>query len=535
MGAKILYKDISPTAKLLCVPSSEDKISWCNIEQLNRDSGNFRNYSSCEHNRRVLDGNAINMKYDGDFGFWSKQMSKDDCTFDKNPTITFIFSEPVSFVGLTLTFERNNNEFSTDFNVKYYLDGSLLKNNDYKNDSVQIFLNNSIDPCNKVVIEFRKTNIPRRYLKLSLIDYGVIRSFEGKELLDVKVNEDISLLSTEVSVNTMDFTFTSKTSIDYMFQKKQPLICYFNENLIGTFFIEKAIRKGKDMWTLNNGDFISVLNNFSYTGGIFNQVKASVILHDILDPWNIPFELEASFNDIELTGYLPVASARECVQQVLFACCAVADTTRSSIVRIYSGDVQLDADLGKRIMKNPTFEKNEKVTEVRLTQYRYEIKNEREKVASGTATGEVEIIFSSPFGELSLSGGTITKSGANYAIIQANGQYELTGKRYEANTTVITKKNPRTNVVDLQNIVEVTDATLVSASNVSMVLEKLYAYCMRTDIAKIKAPADYVSVGDYISFESVDLGEKKKGHVISNSYNLNGKKIVIDCEVLEDE
>lgn len=533
MGAKILYKDISPTAKLYCTPVTEDAAAWIKIAQLNQDSGNYRAYSSCEHNRRVLNGNFIDLDYESDFGFWSKQMSDDKCLFTKNPLITLSYSTPITFVGLTLTFDMNGNEYATDFNIKYYFNEGLIGEVDYKNTSVKFFTNTRIVTCNKIVIEFKRTNLPHRYLKLNNIDYGIVRQFEGDELMDISIQEDLSLLSTEIAVNTMDFTIKSNQTIDFLFQKKQPLECYFNDELIGVFFMEKATQKNSVIWTLESSDYIGVLDKFSYTGGIFKNIKASVILHDILDAWNIPFEMDASFNDIELSGYLPIASARECVQQVLFACGCVCDTSRTGAIKMYAYDFNVDHDLKQEIMEGASFESNDKVTEVRLTQYDYVIKNEIQQIASGESTGTVQITFSSPYTELSLTGGTITQSGANYAIIEATGAYVLSGKPYEANTTILSKLNPTTSLIDLQNVVEVSNATLISSSNSADILGKLYDYSIRVNVSNIKAPNSSVSVGDYIKFESDYMGIKQ-GHVISNTFNLNSdKKIVSELEVLE--
>ena len=533
MGAKVIYKDISPVAKLYCTPSSQDKASWIDLSQLNQDTGNFRAFSSCEHNRRILNGNWIDLNYSGDFGFWSNALSDENCLFAKNPQIELVYSTPISFVGLTLTFDQQGNEFATNFNVSYYFNDSLIKTSNYVNQDVQFFTNDRIESCDKIVIEFVRTNLPKRYLKMNIIDYGIIRTFSERELISVKVQENLSLLSTEVSINTMDFTFKSNETVDFMFQKKQPLECYFNNDLIGVFFIEKAKRKNEEIWSLETDDYIGVLDKFSYNGGIFKNVKASVILHDIMDIWNIPFELDASFNDIELSGYLPIATARECVQQVLFACGAVADTSRSSVITIYSYDFDQDFDLGKKIAMSASFDINDKVTEVRLTKRNYVMLSEVTQIASGTATGEAQIMFDRPYGELQITGGTITQSGANYAIIQATGAYTISGKGYEENTTVLSKKNPTTSVIDLQNIVEVTNATLISDSNAETILNKLYDYSMRVNKSNIKAPNSHISVGDFIRFESDYLGEKK-GHIISNSFNINSnKEIMCDLEVLE--
>ena len=88
-------------------------------------------------------------------------------------------------------------------------------------------------------------------------------------------------------------------------------------------------------------------------------------------------------------------------------------------------------------------------------------------------------------------------------------------------------------MIDLQNVVEVSNATLISGSNSADILEKLYQYSIRVNVSNIKAPNSSVSVGDFIKFESDYMGIKR-GHVISNTFNLNSdKKIVSELEVLE--
>ena len=216
---------------------------------------------------------------------------------------------------------------------------------------------------------------------------------------------------------------------------------------------------------------------------------------------------------------------------ICFACSATADTSRSSVIDMYKMPTSVNGEY-TQIMENSTFDQEEKVTEVRLTVHDYVKKIEPDEIAKGNATGTVEITFSGAYSDLSITGGSITLSGANYAIIEAAGDYVLSGYGYEDNMTIMSKKNPTTAANELQNIMEVSSATLVSKYNAATVLNNLYAFFIRTSIANVKIVSDELSVGDLINYSTKYLGEKR-GHVISNTFNLNSSKIVADCEVLD--
>lgn len=529
---KLIYKDVSPTAKLFCEPSTNDKQPFIDLTQLNRDSGNFQGYSSCEHNGRVLDGSTADFNYNGDFGYWSFTRSGDDCKFTNPLILTLEYDTPVSFVGLTITFDQIHYEYARKFSIKSYFLNDLVSDDIYVIDKPQFFTNKQLDNIDRLELTFFETSLPDRYLKMNLIDYGITRVFTNDELMNVKVAEEVNLVSSELSVNNMNFTLVSEDPIAFLFQKKQPLELYYNSKLIGVFFIDKARQKAETTWDITTSDYIGVLTKASYNGGLFDGELASVIIKDILDTCHVPYLLNVdSFVDIPLYGYLPIGTAREALQQVLFACSATADTSRSSVIDIYKMPTIIEGVYSK-IMENSTFDQEEKVTEVKLVVHEYVKKSEVEEIAKGSMTGTVEITFSRAYAELSLTGGKIVKNGSNYAIIEVSGDYVLSGYGYDDNTTIINKKNPTTAANELQNIMEVSSATLVSKHNAESVLNTLYNYFIRTSIANVKIVSDDLSVGNLIQYSTKYLGEKK-GHVISNTFNLNSSHIVADCEVLD--
>ena len=134
-------------------------------------------------------------------------------------TITFdnVYTSP----GITFTFDNNNNVFCNDLTVSWYRDETLIVSCNFNPDSAVFFCEQNAQYYNKIIVEFKKMNMPYSFLKLQRIDFGAIREFTNNELKTVRIQEEISLISSELSINTLDFTIDSNKNTEYIFQKKQ--------------------------------------------------------------------------------------------------------------------------------------------------------------------------------------------------------------------------------------------------------------------------------------------------------------------------
>jgi hypothetical protein len=161
---------------------------------------------------------------------------------------------------------------------------------------------------------------------------------------------------------------------------------------------------------------------------------------------------------------------------------------------------------------------------------------------SGAST-RVLVIFPEPLYDVNVRYGGIYDSGANYAIISATNLCVLTGKKYKHLRSVKSKPNPLVLSTDAENVKSITEATLVSPSNIDNVLEKCYNWLIRTNklstrIAERKhnnGTVDArVGLGDKITvpteygggYESID------GRVVKSSFGLNGSILIKDVEVV---
>jgi hypothetical protein len=232
--------------------------------------------------------------------------------------------------------------------------------------------------------------------------------------------------------------------------------------------------------------------------------------------------------------------------QVVFAIGAVADTSDSDVVKIFvlSDDVTQTIPLS-RIRQGQNFDDSETVTGVEIVSHSYKKLDENIDVYKSEEYGEnVFIKFSEPLYDLTISNGSeIIESGANYAVINVIEGGVLRGKKYEHTKATKRKNNPLVLANEIEKIVSIENATLVSSDNVDKVLDKCYNYLTKTLTVKEKIVEgrhtnsenetiydQTVNVGDVITSETEILGDIS-GRVIKETFNLIGGIIVKDCVI----
>ena len=224
--------------------------------------------------------------------------------------------------------------------------------------------------------------------------------------------------------------------------------------------------------------------------------------------------------------------------QESFAIQAVADTSNVDKVKIFSLKNDVKQFIGKdRIMQGQSFEEEARVTAVELTSHAYKeitdelIVYEAEKSGAGS---NIFVSFAEPLHNLTIVNGQIVETGVNYAIISANEDCVLKGQKYEHTTVRHRKNNPLVLSTDIENIIAIENATLVSSSNVDRLLNICYDYIIRTNktnmkIAEGKNDAKTL-VGDLIDYDTEYVGHKM-GMIVKQSFNLNGGALIKDSVV----
>lgn len=524
-GVSIRYGDVAPEAKENFVSTASES-QFDTLAQLQQYNLNFPNYANpCELYQTVLDGTATafpSVPEQSNLGLWSEQISNDDGTF-VNPIVLELQSVgQYSSQGLTLTFDTYNGIFATRLSIKWLriTDESIttLAEQEFTPDNAFYFCRNQVENYNKVVITFYSLNMPKNRLKLRAIDYGYGTFFYGDELRNVKLIQEIDPISTQISINTADFTLDSRSDMEYSFQQKQPLSVFFNGELKATTFVKTSKRQAKFLWQIQSEDYIGLMDSIPYYGGIYTNKNAVELLTDIFKVAKVPYSVDEVFANETITGYIPYTTCREALMQVTFAIQAVVDTSNSDVIKVFAleEDVKQTIPLN-RIMQGQNFDDDETVTGVDVAVHSYKPIAETVDVydANESGTGQnIFVKFSEPLHDLSITNGSFATDDdgnelkhTNYAVINANAGCVLRGQQYEHTTQTRRKNNPVVLASEIEKIVAIDNATLVSQYNIDNVLEKCYNWLIKTNTTNLKiVEGKHVQYGDYIKY-----GEKKYG------------------------
>lgn len=563
----IRYGDVAVGARDDFSPSSPDAAYFSDFGELKQNIYFPKYTNPCELYSTSLDGSCLLLPEDvmsARFGWWSEQMSGSDGTF-ANPIIMTATADALySSIGITFIFDEENMLFPKKINIMWYRDDDLIAEEDFFPDSANYFCNKRVDYYNKVVVTFYSLNMPKNRLKLHSIEYGYGAEFSGDELMNVRAIQEISPLSDEISINTLDFDLRHTRDVEFSFQDRQSIEVYFNEKLISKTFIKDFKRKSKMQWKISTEDYIGLMETTPFSGGIYENKPAIELLTSIFNTAKVPFVVQEDvFEQTNLSGYIPFTNCREALMQVAFAMGASVDTSNRSDVYIYRLREEIKSSIPlRRIMQGQNFQTETKMTAFELTAHQYR-KIDDEIVlyeAEKSGVGEnIFVKFSQPIHEISIINGEIVGEnyGANYAVINAREGCVLSGKKYEHNQLVKRKVNPLVLGTDSDNIISIKDATLVSTNNIDNLLERCYNYYINNRKVNLKiVEARHTSYGGAIKYgqkkyglfkygeytksvsydEPTNVGELIEveteylgnivGRIVKQSFNLNGNNVV---------
>lgn len=508
-GLKIVYDDIALGAKENCTAASDDKDYYVDMENLKSEI-EFPDYALCLPRYARMDGNYSNAPESEDLhdmGYVSDNISDAAGNFDAPPSIAFTFSQNYSSVGITLQFNDYSGDYCDKVNIKWYRDEELLADQDYSPDSYRYFCYGIVDYYNRVVITFLHTSKPYRNVFLTGITWGLIRIFKDDEIEDINCLIELNPISEEVSINTLEYTIRSKGDYAFEFQKKQKQTLYFDEAILGIFYLKDGKQLGEVRYSIETQDAVGILDNNPFMGGIYTDTLVSEILNAIMEGEGIPYFLDDAYAATKISGYLPICSKRNALQQLAFAIGALVDTSYDRQLYIYPQQKEVSCQFAKKdIFLGLTVNHGDIVSGIRLYVHNYGVGNETAELYRGVLTGSTKLEFSEPYHSLTITGGTLGKHDVNYAYISGSGgEVVLTGRKYNHSTVSILKENPK--ITQNKNIAEVKEATLVTASNAQAVLDRVY---------------DYYSSNESISFSAI-INDQELGNVAEVDTGFKGQ------------
>lgn len=452
---------------------------------------------------------------------FSTQLCASDGEFSTPIELTFSLSGLFSAADFSIYFDKYGPTWCAEFDVAWYRDGNLLLSQTQRPTSWMHTFHAVVENFNKIIFTFKKMSAGYRFLKIQSFSYGTTVLLDSEDISGTDLFTEADIISDTIPVSTFDFKLRCREDTDYMLQRKQFIKLKHGSTTLGEFYISGA-KKTRDKYSIQSVDAFGLLDMMGrHMGGIYDGVMASEILSDIIGG-SIAFFLDESL-DVPLYGYLPIADRRENLRQVVFALGAGAytDNSRDIYIRPVSDDVGNVFD-NSRTYDGGSLSSDTKVSEVRLYAYSYKLETEPTTLFEGPAIGAQQIEFSEPMGSLSITGGSIIYSSANFAIIIGeSASVVLQGKAYKATQRVYSKENPWRNVNDVDNVATFEGMTLISSHNAERVLESCLNYAMRNKKIETKVLLSDEKPGDYVQIHTEDGAQI--GHILSMDYTISNK------------
>lgn len=316
---------------------------------------------------------------------------------------------------------------------------------------------------------------------MNKIVYGG-RVFTDHEIDSGSLHLATNLISAQLEANTFTAVVRSSDATLTSFERNAKLVFYVDDKQSGIFYVQSIDRVAGEKYKIFATSAVGLLIEGQHYGGIYTGQTAQEIIADICG--SVPFIVKNNLAGIKLYGWLPIASPRDNLSQVLFAIGAALKTDLDGILRIAGLWDGVSGTTGKdRLYEGGKVEYTAKITQVVLTEHQYSEGGETKKLFEGTAQAGDIITFNSPMYSLSATGFSIQASGANWARV-SGGSGALTGKEYIHNTRLITRDVQTSNT---PNVKTVDKATLVSLVNSSAVADRLVSYfkCKETINASV--------------------------------------------------
>ena len=335
---------------------------------------------------------------------------------------------------------------------------------------------------NKIIYQYNSTT------QLTFADEG---NFDGV-LLEGSFYNETSLLEDELSIDTMKIRVRSiNTSYPlHNFIYGSQVTFYKDDALYGKYYLVSVERQTKNEYILNVQSSIGLLDDTMHYGGIYSGEYASAIIKDIIGE-KIAYTEHNIFSKIKVYGWLPVATRRENLKQLLFAV--------GGCVKKKGGDVYfttLTVDAPKAIPESKVYDTG-KITydspasriEVVEHQFSKVDSAPSEEVYSGEIIGSsfvtpkgysvsdaALVTWDKPYHSLTFSNCTLLNNemGVNYAVVSSSGSATISGKPYIHSKMIVSRDKENYN--GKEKVAKVENATLVSLANSNSVAEKVMAY-----------------------------------------------------------
>lgn len=199
------FKDNTKTVSSECIISRKDQLT-------NKIRAMSNKYATFEQDYFKLDGSFIlppkpTEMLDNELGWWSNSLCDGNGIFNPYQVLEFNFSKEHSSAGLTIYFDILNNEYATEFDIDVYGSTGLIKNDSIiaNTDSRYIYVS-QLSNYKRIVITIKKWCKGYRRVKITEVDFGIIKEYTDSNLIKMNVLQELNPTSSTLPADELKFT-----------------------------------------------------------------------------------------------------------------------------------------------------------------------------------------------------------------------------------------------------------------------------------------------------------------------------------------
>ena len=305
---------------------------------------------------------------------------------------------------------------------------------------------------------------------------------------------------------------------------------YVDGNLVdcGTFYLDDW-NSQKSLVKFSMIDLIGVIDKTNFYGGkIYNRERAGTIIAAIMESCGVQdYYVEDTVAETLLSGWLGIQSHREALQQVTFACGAVADCSRSSGIRIYRPDRYVSHTIGlERKFIGSKISLDEYVSDVSVSYTEYQLDSESRQISKNILpAGSSRVEFSDPYlaGSVSVDAGVIRAVSVNYVVVEMEqeGECLISGRKYETIENTCTAGLPWTESGEVRKVREYKGCTLMDAEKARSAAERILNHYQMRQMVEMRYVNEGEAAGNWCDIALAGGGQATTG-IVSQTLDLTG-------------
>lgn len=347
--------------------------------------------------------------------------------------------------------------------------------------------------------------------------------FTDEEIKTVNMVTSVDLVSDELAVD--DFSFVVRSSSVPALTYGISVYYYEGTSLIGKFYGKKMTRLSATDYKIDCVSGIGLLgvkvhNGGLYTGTVGGDTVANVI-DDIMDDGSggsiVPYEIDTAVANTYVYGWLPRASKRENLHQLLFSYAISLIKNNDGSIRFTYLATPDSVSLGDdKVFLGGSVSIDDPATTVEVTEHSFSALDTDQTVTlfdntdgiQPTAANTYVYFNDAPVHDISASSGlTVIESNPNYAVVSGLGI--LTGKKYTHTTQIIRRSVEN---YDAENVRTITNATLITPLNSENAVKRLLSYYSSKKTVSMDIVLENEKCGDQVSFTN-PYGEADAGYI----------------------